>query len=321
MQFTLRLAPQPSARFFPLPINDEAAWSPCEGEGFEAVVALPDVPAGHIIVPSFCLVGTRYRYTFSLLAHGSQVDLHPVPNKSDYTQQKLENPPASPKIDCWHTERDLQNAAIHLKVHAAAPPPSLHHLICVSLRPVNLDVTALDNPQVSPRTEVSRLYCQMQADPNIRHRICSPTALAMCLSDQNPAPSWQDTIEACFDPYTKAYGAWPRAIYWAGQQGRLAAVEVFSGWRQAVDLLDGGHPLVCSVRWDRGALDGAPMDASGGHLVLLRGVDHKNRRALVLEPAAAELSEVEREYGLEQFSEAWLARRGAAYVIGDPVSC
>ena len=97
---------------------------------------------------------------------------------------------------------------------------------------------------------------------------------------------------------------------------RVAAVETFSDWQTALTCLQAGVPLVCSIDFKRGKLDGAPMQQTGGHLVVLYGIEGDN--VLVKDPGGADQQAVERRYNGNQFSSAWLGRRGAAYVFAKP---
>jgi hypothetical protein len=55
------------------------------------------------------------------------------------------------------------------------------------------------------------------------------------------------------------------------------------------------------------------MPQTGGHLVMLYGI--QGEYILVKDPAAATDTEVDRRYQVNEFSEAWLRRRGAAYIF------
>ena len=70
--------------------------------------------------------------------------------------------------------------------------------------------------------------------------------------------------------------------------------------------------MVASIRFAAGGLAGAPLAATGGHLVLLRGIGDG---AVVVNDPAAPPAEVERRYSTEEFAAAWLRWRGAAYVF------
>ena len=216
----------------------------------------------------------------------------------------------STHIDCWHTVTDTAASTVSVVVESADKPRD--YLLVVSLRPLNIDPEV---PDSSGKVVVSvpAAISQMQADSAVARRICSPTALQMALSTFTHHPSWEATVSACYDPISKAYGTWPLAIRWAGEQGIVGAVEVFIDWADALALLQQQIPMVCSIRFNSGELKHAPLTETPGHLVLLYGVD--GNEVLVKDPAAADHQGVERRYALKEFVHAWLSRRGAAYIL------
>jgi hypothetical protein len=275
------------------------------------------LPSDHIVVPSFAHLCAAHdeRYRFVLRTETCAFWLNPVPGSAPATIKSTPAKAARHKvtchIDCWHTHGALEAPVVELLVEADNPPSD--HLLIVSARPLELPANLGTPSHPDIELEVPASISQMQADNTIRSRICSPTALAMALSAVNKTPQWQATIDACYDPLTRAYGAWPLAIRWAGQQGVLAAVEALSGWRDAVRVLEAGSPLVCSIRFEKDALNGAPLTSTSGHLVLLYGI--KGDYVYIKDPAAARDSEVDRRYRVDEFSAAWLQRRGAAYIF------
>ena len=91
------------------------------------------------------------------------------------------------------------------------------------------------------------------------------------------------------------------------------AVELFSDWSPALQCLEAGLPLVASIRYGDGELPNAPMRATGGHLVVVTGVDGDSVR--VNDPAAPYHGVVSRQYPLDAFSRAWFRHRGAVYIL------
>jgi hypothetical protein len=90
-------------------------------------------------------------------------------------------------------------------------------------------------------------------------------------------------------------------------------VELFSSWDPALACLRAGLPLVASIRYGAGELPGAPMNATGGHLVVVHGL--AGRDVLVHDPAAAHHGAVMRRYPVDAFSRAWFRHRGAVYIL------
>jgi len=316
MEFVTRLASP--ATEYPLTIHGEAVWQRGGDGSWHAELALPLLPTQHIIVPSFCLLhDDEAAFQFTLQTPAHQYALNPVPAEPDHNQAGHipAQPPAdeiSCHIDCWHTHREVADASIQLQVTAEQPPR--HYLLSLGIRPLELPADAVPvTPHISISVDVPRNISQMTAAENIRARICSPTALAMALSALHEQVDWQDAVAACYDPLTKAYGAWPLAIRYAASRGTLAAVECCSQWSEVVQVLRAGSPLVCSIRFGKDQLHDAPLAQTGGHLVVLHGIDGEH--VLVKDPAAEQHDAVPRRYLAAEFSRAWLQRRGAAYIF------
>ena len=315
MDYVIRLAANCAPGHYPLAVGDQAQWQSVGESRWRLTLDLPDVPSAHIIVPSFSMVladGGSYRFRFTLQTTSTH-PLTPVPSPPDassQTQVAEASTQVSSHIDCWHSATALVQPKVLLEVQTPQRPQT--YLVVVSIRPLAL--TPPDQACTSLRAEVPGSFSQMEADPAIRRRICSPTALAMAMSRFANAPGWPETVAACYDEATKAYGVWPLAIQWASRHGVLGAVEVFSDWLAPLACLEAGVPLVCSIRFSKDQLKGAPLAQTGGHLVLLYGIE--GDQVLVKDPAADSASQVDRRYNAESFTRAWLAHRGAAYVLG-----
>jgi hypothetical protein len=291
---------------------------------------LPDLPSGHVIVPSFARHDDDpdYSFQFSLLTSGQELTsgqasgqewrLNSVPAEVLFAESKAKknvgksnnNVAISCHIDCWHSEQPIRSPRIRLSIKAKSIPT--RYLLTVTVRV--LEQTAqIETSHHNICVQVPASFSQMQAAADLKQRICSPTALAMALSVFDSAPNWHDTVQACYDPQTRAYGAWPLAIHWASRQGILGAVEALNGWHEAVEVLQTGTPLVCSISFAKGKLEGAPLTQTGGHLVMLYGL--AGDKVLVRDPAGETDKTVDRSYSMQEFTEAWLRRRGAAYIF------
>jgi hypothetical protein len=172
-----------------------------------------------------------------------------------------------------------------------------------------LDVDAQPPQGASAVAPAPRKLSQMTAPAAIRHHTCSPTSTAMLLA--NAAPDTVATL--CRDEATGMFGSWPLAVRAAARHGAVAAVESFGSWHPALAVLTHGLPFCASIRFSEGALDGAPLTRTGGHLVVVYGV--QDGRILVHDPAAEDPETVPRSYDATQFTRAWLAHRGASYII------
>ena len=193
--------------------------------------------------------------------------------------------------------------------------PPANDLLTLSIRPIDEMCRTVAFTSKAVTLEPPCPVSQMLARPEIAKRICSPTATAMAVGGADLAALWPDAITGCLDPNTKAYGKWPLAIYWASQQERLGAVEAVFDWAEIETVLRCGAPIVCSIRFAEGALPGAPLMQSAGHLVVLYGIEFEQNEgfALVMDPAGNSAADVAKRYPLQAFSDAWISHQGGAY--------
>ena len=338
MRFIKRLATHLQSVDFPLPIHAPADWQRIEsaeinqGSLWRTSIALPEVPEAHIIVPSLSCLEEAYQYQWIVSREalsGSAENLsalapitpagstaHPIFVVAHDAQGTLQG-----KIDCWHTESPLTESRAHVLLwlpNSSSPPRQ--DLLTITVRPIDLEDIQLPHAEDSISLSMPRAISQMQAEPGIAKRICSPTATAMAVAGNQALEQWPRAVTACLDPHTKAYGKWPLAIYWASQNARIGAIEALADWQAALTVLNNGSPVVCSIRFGKDDLPGAPMQQTGGHLVVLYGLEFEGEHgyALVMDPGAASAAEVARRYPLKAFSDAWLSHRGGAYLFSTP---
>ena len=162
---------------------------------------------------------------------------------------------------------------------------------------------------------------------------CSPTSTSMVLAyyDRLPAPRrYRWVPDGHVDPwvdhaarmtYDHAYdgtGNWPFNTAYAAPLAGKAFVTRLRSMREAEQFLAAGIPLVLSIAFGPGQLDGAPISSSDGHLLVLVGV-RDNGNVVVNDPAADSRRRVRRTYDRGQLERLWLeASGGLAYVITDP---
>ncbi len=322
MQASLRYGDEISADRFPLPVSADRIWQAADGI-VTASIAVPGCPRGHILVPSVSLHRQTTVFQCALERDGAAWPLQSVPGSTDPGgTAAIAGADALPgaacrggsevstHIDCFHTESDLGEC--RLLIRLARPEPPERFLVTLSIRPLEIDpqVPAPSRVVLAPPPAIS----QMQGPRAIRRRICSPTALAMALQAAQPAIPWQSVVGACFDGHF--YGSWPLAIRCAARHGRVGAVEAVSSWEPVLRVLRAGSPVVASIRFGRDELPGAPLPQTDGHLVTVYGID--GEAVLVNDPAAPDTASVPRRYDLGAFTRAWLGRRGAAYLLAPP---
>ncbi len=160
---------------------------------------------------------------------------------------------------------------------------------------------------------------------------CSPTSTSMVLAYDESLPhpdaySWVDASYAepwvdhaarmTYDHAYRGTGNWPfNTAYAATLAGQLSFVTRLRSLREAELFIANGIPVVTSISFGRGELDGAPISASNGHLVVVVGFTDSGD-VVVNDPAARRNRGVRRTYDRGQFENAWLPTSGGlAYVI------
>jgi hypothetical protein len=162
---------------------------------------------------------------------------------------------------------------------------------------------------------------------------CSPTSTTMLLAFWKSLPSeratqWIDddrpqkpVIHAARHVYDYRYdgaGNWPFNTAYAGTLGLDAYVTRLRSLREAERYIRNGIPLAASVAFDSGELDGAPINSTNGHLMVIRGFTAAGD-VIVNDPAAPSRSSVRRTYDRGQFENAWIpATGGVVYVMRPP---
>lgn len=300
----LRLA-SPDARY-PLPVHGEAEW---RRGAATAAVPLPLVPAGHVIAASFASTDAAAPFSFRLRV-GRRRWLHRFETArfghGTRQRERRWGRGVVVPVDYFETIADLPAPVLTLACDA---PPPQDYLLVVSVRPKEIDVPA-EAPGPVPEVAASALSQRALPSP-LRESACGPTATAMALGLET-TEALATFAAAARHPPTGLYGAWPQNLWAAARYGRLAGLELATDWQIAQRALAARAPLVASIRFAAGALNGAPMAATSGHLVLVRGID--GGEVVVNDPAAPP-DAVPRRYSAAEFAKAWLRWRGAAYVF------
>ncbi|MDN5894989.1 MAG: peptidase C39 family protein [Nocardioides sp.] len=160
---------------------------------------------------------------------------------------------------------------------------------------------------------------------------CSPTSTAMVLRHfhRGPRPAayaWTHetygevdyAARFTYDHRYEGNGNWPFNTAYAGHFGMDAYVTRLRNLRDAERFIRAGIPVVISLAFDKGELDGAPINSTNGHLMVIVGF-RKNGDVVANDPAAPKNSTVRRVYKRAQLEKAWLgASGGVTYVIHPP---
>ena len=317
---SLRFADPLTVTQYPLEISSAAEWR-AEGDAWAVSIDLGPLPAGEMIAPSLSVPeAPRHGFVFTLEADGETYALAEVPPPTEpeaihAAKKKMDGAGRKRKvrtaIDCFHVERPVRTARLHCRLTGTGEPE--RYLLTVSVRPTEIDPVPDDQslPDVMARRPAA--ISQMLQNPRIASRVCSPVSTAMVMGAHRRNPVTEQIIAECHDTLTGMYGLWPLAVRSAALAGSVGAVELFAGWEPVLACLSAGLPLVASIRYGAGELPGAPMTATGGHLVVVYGVT--GGEVLIHDPAAPTHGSVMRRYPLAAFSRAWFRHRGAVYIL------
>lgn len=159
---------------------------------------------------------------------------------------------------------------------------------------------------------------------------CSPTSVSMVLGRLGRLPSqreyswvpadhpdrWVD--HAARSHYDYAYdgaGNWAFSAAYAARHADDAFVTRLRNLREAERFVRAGIPLVASVKFGPGELDGAPLGSTNGHLLVIVGFTETGD-VVVNDPAAPDNGSVVRTYDRGQFENAWIPKSGGlVYVV------
>ena len=159
--------------------------------------------------------------------------------------------------------------------------------------------------------------------PNGGEVWCSPTSLSMVMAywaNKKGRRSLNQKVltvaRGTYDYVYRGNGNWPFNTAYAGTNGLKASVNRFSSLGQVERWVSKGVPVVASISWGRGDLTGAPIPASSGHLLVIRGFTNAGN-VIVNDPAASSNSGVRRAYQRDEFYRAWFksGSGGVAYIV------
>lgn len=271
-------------------------------------MALPAVPAGHLIAASLASPDADAPFRFLLQAREA-VAATGCFGMVAGPDAALGCDGIDVLVDCFVSRRPL--AAAELVVEVDSPVPPRTYLLNVVVRPVETmpcgtpaEVAPIALPALS----------QTSLHESVRGGACSPTCVAMVVRSRVAGASHEAIAATTAHWPSRMLGVWPQNLWAAARYGVVGGIELLHDWQPIVMALEAGSPVVASIRFEAGALAGAPLERTSGHLVVLRGI--RSGRVLVLDPAAPD-GTVERSYDAGEFANAWLRHRGAAYVFAD----
>ena len=296
------------------------------GFGFSRAVASwnAETPPGTWIeVLARAQVGGRLTKFYNLgvwAADRSTVERHSVKDQGDgdgtVAVDTLELSPAHPPADAFQlrvrlfTARADATPALRLAAVSVSTPPR---------RPAR--ISAGDPATWNKVLDVPA--CSQQAYPDGGEVWCSPTSTSMVLGFWSHErglcePRVRAAVAGVYDWVYDGHGNWPFNTAYAATQGLEAYVARFTGLDQVETWIAAGVPVVISYSWTQGALTGAPVRSSKGHLGVIVGFD-PGGNPVMNDPAARTDGEVRRTYPRGQLEALWLEHSGGtAYLIYPP---
>ena len=251
---------------------------------------------------------------------------------------------ASVAVDTWRVDDEAGLASYQLQVRlmrrsgASTPSPSVDVVGAVASR------LPSGTPPVSAPGAARGVVLDVPRYSQMAHRghspeyggggqaWCSPTSTAMVLGyyDALPAPRsyawvgadhldpWVDEVaRRTYDAAYEGTGNWSFNTAYAASRAGHAFVTRLRSLREAETLIAAGIPVVASVSFPAGALTGAPISASSGHVLVIVGFT-EGGDVVVNDPAASSRAGVRRTYDRAEFEAAWLPTSGGTvYVIRD----
>ena len=291
----------------------------------DVLVDLPAwTPRGAVshLLPALSILGAdEYSYRFELSVHAAggwspwvggaalgAVSFAPIPARAGAL---------GADIDVFLTTEPVEAVRLRLRLHGGDRQRLLTNRWFVSLSASDGVVEASAARPAPGRVSLDvPPRSQMEEDETIRHRICSPTSVAMVLEYLGARADTRALATAMFHAGLDLYGVWPAAIRAAGRHGVVGYLLRFPDWAAAAWCLAARLPIIASVRYAAGELTGAAMPETAGHLLVLVGYD--GDRVLVNDPAAPDRRSVKRAYRLDELERVWLARSGVGYVLFRP---
>ncbi len=162
---------------------------------------------------------------------------------------------------------------------------------------------------------------------------CSPTSTAMVLAYWGKGPAAADyayvltdypnTVDPqvdyaaryVYDYHYQGAGNWPFNTAYAAHFGLEAEVTQLHDLAEAEQFIKAGIPLVISIAFNSGKLDGFFFKSTNGHLMVISGFT-ADGNVIANDPASPDDPSVRHVYDRAQFEDAWMnASGGIAYVI------
>ncbi|HZK66805.1 MAG TPA: C39 family peptidase, partial [Chloroflexota bacterium] len=123
-----------------------------------------------------------------------------------------------------------------------------------------------------------------------------------------------EVIQGVKDRATGIFGNWPLNTAYAGANGFRARVDRFDSIEQVEQEIAAGRPVIISIAFQPGELDGSPIRSTDGHLIVVRGFTEAGD-VIVNDPIAPNSGSVRLVYKRGQLEKIWLRSGGIAYLL------
>jgi len=147
--------------------------------------------------------------------------------------------------------------------------------------------------------------------------ICSPTSTSMVLEYHGAKFTTVENCDRIYDPQYDMFGNWGRAVARAGEVGMDAWLARFRNWDQVKQEIAAENPVIASIRFRKGQVQGFLYESTGGHLLVIRGFTGDGG-VIVNDPARREKGGGA-VYPAAEFAKAWFDNGGVGYVIRKPM--
>jgi hypothetical protein len=166
---------------------------------------------------------------------------------------------------------------------------------------------------------------------------CSPTSTSMVVAYWGKGPSaadyafvkkdypaqpdpWVDyAARYVFDYHYNGAGNWPFNTAYAAHFGLESEVTQLHSLAEAEQFIKAGIPLVASIAFNSGKLDGFFFKSTNGHLMVIVGFTAEGN-PIVNDPASPDDASVRHVYDRTQFEDAWMSASGGIVYVIHPAS-
>ncbi|MBS45086.1 MAG: hypothetical protein CMH83_18340 [Nocardioides sp.] len=313
-------------------------WS-TPGHAFTELVASWEAVTpkdSHVVVRVRGRDASGARSSWDTLARWAAGDAHV--KRSTFGRQ--DDDLASVNVDTWQAKDELVSYQLRVELlrrAGSAARPSFDTVGAVASRLTGTQATSRPGPGRGIVLPVPR-YSQYVHSGHYPQwggggeAWCSPTSTSMVLAyydalpgprayswvpDGHPDPVVDLAARMTYDHEYDGTGNWPFNTAYAATRAGHAFVTRLRSLREAERFIAAGIPLVVSVAFGAGELDGAPISSTNGHLMVIVGFT-RSGDVVVNDPAGRSRKQVRRTYDRGQFEDVWLPTSGGlTYVVRD----